>query len=104
MPPPSEGPQEDRQPGMGTRRHSLVATGEYLLRRVIDWIGRHEASVLIALLVASLAVWGFVTVADEVREGDTQQLDEWAVRAMRRADDPAMPIGPRWMHEIGRDL
>jgi undecaprenyl-diphosphatase len=74
------------------------------IRRAADWIGGHEAPVLVALLLTSAAVWGFVEVADEVREGETQQFDEWAVRAMRRAEDPAMPLGPRWLHEVGRDL
>ena len=27
-----------------------------------------------------------------------------SVRAMRRADDPSQPIGPRWLPEVGRDL
>jgi undecaprenyl-diphosphatase len=31
-------------------------------------------------------------------------FDEWAIRAMRNADDPAKPIGPAWLHEAGRDL
>jgi undecaprenyl-diphosphatase len=26
------------------------------------------------------------------------------LRAMRRADDPSRPIGPRWLPEVGRDL
>jgi len=38
-----------------------------------------------------------------VLEGDTQHFDEWAIRSLRRADDPATPIGPGWLHEVGRD-
>jgi undecaprenyl-diphosphatase len=51
-----------------------------------------------------LAVWGFVELADDVMEGETQQFDEWAVRMLRQPDDPAMPLGPRWLHEMGRDI
>jgi undecaprenyl-diphosphatase len=60
------------------------------------------------LLLASLAIvvaliWGFIELADEVLEGDTQALDARVVRSMRRADDPNIPIGPYWVQEIGRD-
>jgi undecaprenyl-diphosphatase len=71
---------------------------------VFEWVGRHETSVLVALLLATLSVWAFVAVADEVVEGETERFDTWAVRVMRRADDPARPIGPDWLAEVGRDL
>jgi undecaprenyl-diphosphatase len=75
-----------------------------LVRRMLGWIGRHELGVLVSLAVAALAVWAFVELADEVREGSTQPFDEWALRALRRAEDPREPIGPAWLAEIGRDL
>jgi len=75
-----------------------------LVRRLLDFIGRHEASVLVALLFLVLAVWAFIHLADEVAEGDTLGLDEWAVRALRRTDDPSHPIGPAWLAEVGRDV
>jgi undecaprenyl-diphosphatase len=69
-----------------------------------NWARRHLNFVIIvcALIVAG-GVWAFVGIADEVLEGDTQHFDEWAIRALRRADDPAIPIGPGWLHEVGRD-
>ena len=70
----------------------------------IEWVGRHELSVLFALFLVILATWGFVELADEVIEGGTQEFDDWAIRAMRRPDDLAIPIGPSWLHEVGRDL
>src|SRR5690348_6057686 len=90
----------------GPRRYRIAWLGatEGVLRRVISWIGGHELSVLVALLVSCLSIWAFAQVADEVSEGETQQFDEWAIRSMRRTDDPATPIGPPWMHEVGRDL
>jgi undecaprenyl-diphosphatase len=75
-----------------------------LLQPVLEWIGRHEASVLVSLLVAVSATWAFAAIADEVLEGDTMRFDEWALRALRRAADPAKPIGPDWLEEVGRDL
>jgi undecaprenyl-diphosphatase len=74
------------------------------VRWLFDWIGSHELSVNLALLVVVLAVWTFVKIADEVVEGDTMRFDDWAVRTLRRADDPSKPIGPAWLAEVGRDL
>ena len=75
-----------------------------LLQPVLEWIGRNETSVLVALLITVTAVWAFIVLADQVVEGDTLRFDEWSVRTLRRADDPATPIGPNWLAEVGRDL
>lgn len=73
-------------------------------RTALTWIGRYEPAVLLALLLVLICCWGFVELADEVTEGDTARFDEWALRALRRPDDPSRPIGPRWMLEVGRDI
>jgi undecaprenyl-diphosphatase len=75
-----------------------------LIRGLFDWIGRHELSVLLAMTGAALAVLAFVRIADAVGEGQTLKFDEWAVRAMRRVDDSAQPIGPPWLAEVTRDV
>lgn len=46
----------------------------------------------------------FVEVADEVREGDLQQIDELLLLAMRNPADHTDPIGPRWFEEAARDF
>lgn len=78
--------------------------GNETVRGLFDWVGKNEPVVLAALLVLVLSVWGFVSLADEVREGDTLRFDEWAVRVLRQADDPSHPLGPRWLVEVGRDI
>jgi undecaprenyl-diphosphatase len=74
------------------------------LRAVLEWIGKYELSVMLALLLFVAAIWGFVEIADAVAAGRTMKFDEWAIRAMRKPNDPAAPIGPRWLAEVGRDL
>ena len=74
------------------------------LSRLTGWIGRRSVIVLLAALIVVAGTWGFIALADEVREGDTRKFDEWAIRFLRRADDPATPIGPNWLHETARDL
>ena len=64
----------------------------------------HELAVLLGLLAIVAGTWGFVELAGEVFEGDTQAADEWILRALRDPNDPGTPIGPRWLHEMGRDV
>jgi len=70
----------------------------------IEWLGAHELTVLIALFVIVVGTWVFLGVADEVVEGDTQAMDERIVRALRRPENPATPIGPPWVTDVARDV
>ena len=67
-------------------------------------VGWGEAVILLAALLLVVVLNGFLELADDVGEGDTQQFDEWALRSLRRADDPALPIGPPWLREVGVDF
>jgi undecaprenyl-diphosphatase len=80
---------------------SLVALG--LAARGLR-AARREAMLLIAALAVVAGVWGFVEIAEEVREGSIQGFDTEVLRLMRRADDPARPIGPAWLAEAARDV
>jgi undecaprenyl-diphosphatase len=62
-----------------------------------------EPIVLAVLAVGIASLWGFIEVAEEVFEGDTQAFDRWMLEAMRDPQNPAEPIGPRWVEEMGRD-
>jgi undecaprenyl-diphosphatase len=64
---------------------------------------RDIALLAVAMLVL-LAVLGFIVVADEVGEGDTQRFDDWAIRALRTPGDPANSLGPPWLEEMARDM
>ncbi len=55
-------------------------------------------------LVVVLILNQFIELTDDVQEGDTSEFDQWAVRSFRRADDPATPIGPAWVREVGLDV
>ena len=74
------------------------------MNRSLQWLGKHELVVLVGLLVIVGGTWGFIELADEVIEGTTQGFDEAVVRGLRKAGDPAAPIGPAWMTEVARDL
>lgn len=74
------------------------------IERLINWLAGHGPVVLLAALLVVIGTWGFVELADEVNEGETQTFDEWAVKALRKPDNLAEPIGPTWLAEVGRDL
>ncbi len=78
--------------------------------RVYQWAKRRisrlpnlEPIVLAVLALATASLWGFIEIAGDVLEGDTQSFDRWVVRAMRDPENPAEPIGPPWVEEMARD-
>lgn len=73
------------------------------LKQVWSWLSNREPLVLLSALLMMVGIWSFIAIADEVSDGDTAHFDQWAVRALRQPDDPATPIGPRWLQEMGRD-
>lgn len=78
----------------------------------IDWLATHVNVVLLAVLLIVTGTWAFIALADEVKEGGTQRFDEWAVRSLRQPNPgyrptaalPEVPLGPRWLWEVGRDI
>lgn len=67
-------------------------------RNWFNWVGGYSLMVLIALLVVVIGTWGFIKLADEVAEGDTEKFD------MRIMQSVGKHRGPPWLEEVGRDL
>ncbi|PYR69435.1 MAG: phosphoesterase [Acidobacteria bacterium] len=65
---------------------------------------RHEIAWLVIGACVCLLLWGFLLLTDEVMEGDTTTMDTRILRAFRKADDPARPIGPEWVENSLLDL
>ena len=81
-------------PGHSTRKGRRWWTG--LDRRELRWL-------FIGLGLCVL-LFGFVSLAGEVTEGDTQAFDTKILRALRDPADPSKPIGPAWIEEPLLDL
>jgi undecaprenyl-diphosphatase len=60
------------------------------------------------LLVGTLALLGIILVilnlAGEVLDGDTLEFDKRMLAALRKADNPAQPIGPAWLELAAFDI
>ena len=65
---------------------------------------RRELTWLMIGVGVCLLLWGFLKLASEVMEGETNALDTRIVRALRKADDPARPIGPEWLESSMLDI
>lgn len=83
-------------PGMRATR-DMIRTGA-------RWLVRQEASVLLAVLVVLLAVFGFVKIVEKLGEGELRSLDGWLLLLVRVPGEPHVPIGPAWLTETAHDV
>lgn len=65
---------------------------------------RVDARLLITFLAICVALFAFGKLASEVLEGDTMALDRAIISSLRVPGDPSMPIGPRWLLLMVRDV
>ena len=89
-------------PPGGGRPYSGEVTNP--VRNFLEWAGGRRALVLAVVLVIVGGTWGFIELADVVREGRTQGFDERMILALTNPANPAEPIGPPWLGEVGRDV
>lgn len=83
-----------------TWTHKALAT----LWQTLQGLRRQRPVVLLALGLVLGSTWGFIELAEEVHEDETQTFDTWAVRVLRQPDNPELPRGPTWLAEAGRDI
>jgi undecaprenyl-diphosphatase len=67
-------------------------------------LDRGELMWLFVGLGLCVLLFGFVSLAGEVIDGDTQAFDTRILRALRDPADPSRPIGPVWMEGPLLDL
>lgn len=66
--------------------------------------GLREFGLIVGLLVAALGLFGFIELAGEVVEGETERLDRRLLTMFREPTDLTDPLGPPWFEEAMRDL
>lgn len=65
---------------------------------------RIDSRILAGFLGLAGAGFAFLKLASEVMEGDTFALDRAILTSLRRAADPALPIGPAWLQGAMIDI
>jgi undecaprenyl-diphosphatase len=70
----------------------------------MNFLRRQEAAVVLAMVMAATGIICFILVAENVSERHTQRFDEAVLQGLRRADDPAVPVGPAWVTKAARDI
>lgn len=80
--------------------HGSHSDGAPRFRMLDPYERRFFGGVLLILLCG----WGFVALADNVMDGETQSFDERVLLALRHPDDPGDPLGSESWEEVGRDI
>lgn len=73
----------------------------------LPWLRRFgwaDVALLFAAAAAVVIVHGFLELAEEVTDGQTQAFDERVLATLRQADDPTLPVGPYWLREVALDF
>ena len=63
-----------------------------------------EATVFLEVFLVAGCIWTFVKLAGKIRKGGTDEIDNEILLALRRPENPAIPIGPSWLPEMARDV
>jgi len=67
-------------------------------------LARRELGPLLLLVLLAGGIWGFLALASEVREGDTNGADRALMLALRERGNLADPLGPPWVEEAARSI
>src|SRR5687768_14304765 len=81
-----------------------VLSGLHGLKSRVAARDRTELLLLVGTLVLLGSVLLILNLAGEVLEGDTLDFDKRMLSALRKADNPAQPIGPAWLETAAFDI
>jgi undecaprenyl-diphosphatase len=81
------------------------------LSKLTSWLGqlaflfaRVEIALLVAWIAVAGAIWSFLALGSEMREGELAAFDLRLLLAMRQPDNPHLAAGPPWLLECMRDV
>jgi undecaprenyl-diphosphatase len=67
-------------------------------------LARAELTLVVTVFIVGGGLWGFVGLAEEVNEGETENFDRAIILALRNPLDLSDPLGPTWFEEAMRDV
>ncbi len=74
------------------------------LRNFLDKSGLKEVKVLLIVLTVLAGTLIFISIADEVVEGETQHFDNYILKSLREPGDVSTPIFPGWVTNAMEDV
>lgn len=75
------------------------------VHRALAWLrGKAALGYLVALLLASSLLWGFIELAEAVVGSETRVLDSRIILMLRNPANLSDPMGPPWVEELARDF
>lgn len=81
-----------------------VASGLQALKAHVAARDRTELLLLLGALVLLGIILVILTLAGHVLEGDTLEFDKRLLASLRKANNPAQPIGPAWLELAAFDI
>ena len=63
-----------------------------------------ETATFLNLFISAVCAWILIRLGGTIRKGGKHELDSRILRMLRRSDDPAIPIGPKWLPDAARDV
>lgn len=63
-----------------------------------------ESATFLNIFITAMCAWTFVRLAGKVGKGSTDAFDNRILRALRHPENPAIPIGPKWLPDVVQDL
>lgn len=75
-------------------------------RTVVKGMRENRTAVVPVTLVAiaAIGVFSFLSIADEVAEGEIAAADTWLFNLFRSVSDPSLPLGPPWLPEAAAEI
>jgi len=88
----------------GAHSRMTARNNTHFIKKMIHIPTSHELLVLLIVFVMIAGTLAFISIADEVREGDVQHIDELILRSLRHDNDLSTPRGPHWLNGVMRDI
>ena len=66
----------------------------------VPWLSV-ETKTLLPIFFGPLFAWLVLRSVPRLYQGRLEAIDNQLLRALRRSDDPAIPVGPKWLPQAG---
>lgn len=73
-------------------------------KKLMEKSGFAEVRILLIILPVLAGILIFISIADLVTEGETQQFDNYILKSLREPDDFSQPAFPEWVTSAMKDI